>query len=324
MTRTIIAAAGPIQQSDVDAFELPSGFAIRVASLSTPEETAEATRDAAAVMVAQNPLTAAHIEALGPAVRLIARTGSGLDAIDLAAAERRGLTVYHVPDYCTAEVATHAVALILAVQRRLLEGDRVARTDFDDWRQVGVIAPLDELSVGVLGGGRIGRAAIARLRPLVRDVALYDPYIADAPDGVPLIADLDVLLRRTDILTVHLPLTPETRGMIGARELALLRPGAIIVNVSRGGLVDQTALCDALWSSHLAGAALDVTDPEPPRPDDPILAAPNLVLSPHIGWYSTAAQVRARMQSMAGIVALLEGREPPTGRIAVAGRVAAS
>ena len=111
-----------------------------------------------------------------------------------------------------------------------------------------------------------------------------------------------------------------TTPALGARELAMLRPGAIVVNVSRGGLVDQAALADALRSGHLAGAGLDVTDPEPPAAGDPILDAPNLVLSPHIGWYSTAAQVRARTQSIAGIAALLDGREPTTGRIAVDGR----
>ena len=320
MTRTIVAAEGPIRQADLAEYEVPGDLEIRVESMATPAEAAAATRDADAVMVAQNPLTAAHIEALGPGVRLIARTGSGLDAIDLEAARRRGLTVYHTPDYCTAEVATQAVALILAVQRRIIAGDRVARADFDDWRSIGVIAPLDELSAGVIGGGRIGAAAIARLRPLVREVALYDPYLTEAPEGVELVADLDTLLRRTDVLTVHLPLTAESRGMIGARELALLRPGAIVVNVSRGGIVDQAALIDALRSGHLAGAGLDVTDPEPPPAGDPIFDAPNLILSPHVGWYSTAAQVRARSQSMAGIVALLDGREPSTGRIAVEGR----
>ncbi len=324
MTYTIIAAEGPIRQLDADEFEAAGDIRVHVRSLRTPDETRGATRDADAVLVAQNPLTAAHIDAFGPRVRLIARTGSGLDAIDLEAAERRGITVFHTPDYCTAEVATQAVALILAIQRRILEGDRVARTAFEDWRRVGVIAPLDELSVGVIGGGRIGQAAIERLRPLVRDIALYDPYIAEAPPGVPLIAELDDLLRRTDILTLHVPLTPETRGMIGARELALLRPGAIVVNVSRGGIVDQAALADALRSDHLAGAGLDVTDPEPPPPGDPLLDAPRLILSPHIGWYSTSAQVRARSQSIAGLVALLEGRAPSTGRIAVAGRAPGS
>jgi D-3-phosphoglycerate dehydrogenase len=319
MTRTIVAAQNPILQADLADYAIPGDLSFRVEPLVTPEQTAAATRDADAVMVAQNPLTAAHIEAFGPNVRLIARTGSGLDAIDLEAAERRGLTVYHVPDYCTAEVATQALALILAVQRRVMEGDRIVRA-VEDWRAIGRVAPLDEQTAGVIGAGRIGRAAIARLRPFVRAVLAYDPYLDAAPDGVELVPDLDAMLRRTDVLTLHLPLTDESRGMIGARELALLRPGAIVVNVSRGGIIDQAALVDALRSGHLAGAGLDVTDPEPPAADDPLMDAPNLVLSPHVGWYSTAAQARARTQSIAGIVALLDGHEPTTGRIAVDGR----
>jgi lactate dehydrogenase-like 2-hydroxyacid dehydrogenase len=174
VTRTIVAAENPIRQEDLAAYDVPGELTFRVQPLVTPEETAAATRDADVVMVAQNPLTAAHIAALGPGVRFVARTGSGLDAIDLDAARRRGLTVYHVPDYCTAEVATQAMALILAVQRRVLEGDRIVRA-FDDWRSIGRVAPLDELTAGVVGGGRIGRATIDRLRPFVREVLLHDP-----------------------------------------------------------------------------------------------------------------------------------------------------
>src|SRR5689334_19869744 len=169
MTRTIVAAENPILQADLADYAIPGDLSFRVVPLVTPEQTAAATRDADAVMVAQNPLTAAHIDALGPNVRLIARTGSGLDAIDLEAAERRRLTVYHVPDYCTAEVATQALALILAVQRRVMEGDRIVRA-VEDWRGIGRVAPLDEQTAGVIGAGRIGRAAIARLRPFVREV----------------------------------------------------------------------------------------------------------------------------------------------------------
>lgn len=319
MTRTIVAAENPIRQAELAAYELPDGLAIRVDPLATPEQVAAATVDADVVMVAQNPLTAAHIAAFGPRVRLIARTGSGLDAIDLEAARSRGVTVYHVPDYCTAEVATQAMALLLAVQRRVLEGDRVVRSA-EDWRAIGRVAPLDELTAGVIGGGRIGRATIERLRPFVREVLLYDPYLDAAPEGVELVAHLDDMLRRTDVLTLHLPLTEESRGIIGAHELGLLRPGAIVINVSRGGLIDQAALAAALRSGHVAGAGLDVTEPEPPPAGDPILEAPNLVLSPHVGWYSTAAQQRAMARTMAGIAALLDGREPTTGRIAVDSR----
>ncbi len=174
--------------------------------------------------------------------------------------------------------------------------------------------------VGVIGGGRIGLATISRLRPLVDRIALFDPYAPTAPADIKRVATLDELLGFTDILTVHLPLTDGTRGLVGSRELALLRPGSIVVNVSRGGIVDQVALCDALRSGHLAGAGLDVTDPEPPSTDDPLFDTPRLILTPHIGWYSTAAQLRALRQSLAGTIAILDGHLPADGRLAVAGR----
>ena len=317
MTPTIVLAAGTMHDT-VPETEAAAGRAgIRLASIDTPEQVREETRDAVAVVVTVNPLTEAHIAALGAGVRVIGRAGTGLDAIDLAAARARGLFVYHTPDYCTSEVATHAVALMLAVQRRLVDADRQARVDFKGWRALGPIPPLDELTAGVIGGGRIGRAVMARLRPLVGHIVSYDPFIDSAPDGVERVDSLDELLRRSHIVTLHMPLTAETRGLIGSRELELLPEGAIVVNVSRGGLVDETALRLALESGHLAGAALDVLTSEPPRPDDPLLDAPRLILTPHLAWYSTASERRVRTQVIDGVLACLAGEPPRTGRIAV-------
>jgi D-3-phosphoglycerate dehydrogenase / 2-oxoglutarate reductase len=157
----------------------------------------------------------------------------------------------------------------------------------------------------------------ARLRPFVKDIVMFDPYIDAAPDGVERVDSLDDLLRRSGIVTLHMPLTPETRGMISAREIGLMPEGAIIVNVSRGGLVDQGDLRAALESGRLAGAALDVLTTEPPRPDDPILGAPRLLLSPHLAWYSSASEIRVRTQVLDGVLACLAGEAPRTGRIAV-------
>jgi D-3-phosphoglycerate dehydrogenase len=313
----IVIAEGTIRETSVEETHLGSRAEVRLARLESPEQVREATRDAEAVIVTTNPLTAAHIAALGDGVRVIGRAGTGLDAIDLEAARARGIIVYHTPDYATSEVATHALALILAVQRRLLDADRQARTDFTGWRALTPIPPLDELTAGVVGGGRIGRAVIARLRPFVKDIVLYDPFIDAAPDGVQRVDSLDDLLRRSAILTLHMPLTPETRGMIGARELGLMPEGAIVVNVSRGGLVDEGDLRAALESGRLAGAALDVLATEPPRPDDPILGAPRLLLSPHLAWYSSASERRVRTQVLDGVLACLAGEAPRTGRIAV-------
>ncbi len=317
MTPLIVVAEGTIRQLDVEEAHLAGRGTARLARIETPDQVREATRDAQAVVVTVNPLTAAHIAALGDGVRVIARAGTGLDAIDLEAARARGLFVYHTPDYCTSEVATHAVAQILALQRRLVDADRIARTDFGNWRALTPIPPLDALTAGVVGGGRIGRAVMARLLPFVAHILTYDPFLDSAPDGVERVDSLDELLRRSDIVTLHMPLTPETRGMIGARELGLLPDGAIVVNVSRGGLIDEAELRVALEGGRLAGAALDVFAPEPPPPDSPILGAPRLLMSPHLAWYSSASERRVRTQVLDGVLACLAGDPPRTGRIAV-------
>lgn len=317
MTPLIVVAEGTIRVTDVEEAHLAGRGAVRLARIDTPEQVREATLDAQAVVVTTNALTAEHIAALGDGVRVIGRAGTGLDAIDLEAARARGLFVYHTPDYCTGEVATHALALILAVQRRLVEADRQARTDFTGWRALTPIPPLDALTAGVVGGGRIGRAVATRLLPFVKAVVVYDPYIDSVPEPLERVDSLDDLLRRSDILTLHMPLTPETRGMIGAREIGLMPQGAIVVNVSRGGLVDEGDLRAALESGRLAGAGLDVLATEPPPADDPILGAPRLTLSPHFAWYSSVSEVRVRTQAIDGVIACLAGDTPLTGRIAV-------
>lgn len=317
MTPLIVLAQGTLQGTALEESHVGSRADIRLARLETPDQVREATRDAQAVVVTTNPLTAAHIAALGDGVRVIGRAGTGLDAIDLEAARARGLFVYHTPDYCTSEVATHALALILAVQRRVIEADRQARVDFTGWRALGAIPPMDELTAGVVGAGRIGRAVMDRLRPFVAHVITYDPYIESTPEGVERVGSLDDLLRRSDVVTLHMPLTAETRGMIGTRELGLLPDGAIVVNVSRGGLIDEADLRTALESGRLAGAALDVLVKEPPPADDPIFGAPRLVLSPHLGWYSSASERRVRTQVVDGVLACLDLVAPATGRIAV-------
>lgn len=323
MTALIVVAKGTVQDTAVEEAHLAGRGVVRLATIDSPAQVRDATRDAEAVVVTTNPLGAEHIAALGERVRVIGRAGTGLDAIDLEAARARGLFVYHTPDYCTSEVATHALAMILAVHRHLLGADQQARTAFSDWRALGPIPPLDELTAGVVGGGRIGRAVMARLLPFVKEVITYDPYLDAVPEGVKRAGSLDDLLRRSDIVTLHVPLTADTRGLIGARELGLLPDGAILVNVSRGGLVDEADLRAALESGRLAGAALDVLASEPPRPDDPILGAPALLLSPHIAWYSSASERRVRTQVIDGVLACLAGVVPQTGRIAVDPRGAA-
>ncbi len=290
---------------------------VRVASLSTADEVALETQSTDGVIITTNPFPGELIERLGPNVRIIARAGIGLDAIDLEAAEERGIAVFHTPDYATDEVATHAVALILALNRKIVAANDLCRRDWSGWKQLGSIEPLYEQTAGVVGAGRIGRATADRLVPLMGRVLIYDPYVTDLPDRVERVGSLDDLLSRSDVLTLHMPLTDETRGLIGRRELSSMREGAIVVNVSRGPLIDEGALAEALVDGHIGGAGLDVLEQEPPKDDAPILTAPNVILSPHLGWYSVASERRTRTMAIDGMVDYLSGRHPRAGRLAV-------
>ncbi len=317
MPYTFVLAAGTFSDTRIEEQHLTSqSVAVRLASLSTPEDVARETVAADGVIVTTNPLPDAAISRLGPRVRIIGRAGIGLDAIDLAAAERRGIAVFHCPDYATEEVATHAVAMILALNRRVTQGDLVARHGWTGWREIAPLLPLHEQTVGVVGCGRIGRAVIQRVLPLAGAVLASDPYVATPPAGATLVP-LDDLLHRSDVVTLHSPLTPQTRHLIGQRELALMKEGAFLVNVSRGALVEQTALVEALRTGALAGAGLDVLEEEPPPADAPILTAPHVLLSPHVAWYSVASERRARTDTVDGMIAYLDGRPLHAGRLAV-------
>jgi D-3-phosphoglycerate dehydrogenase / 2-oxoglutarate reductase len=257
------------------------------------------------------------LDALPGSVRAPSRAGIGLDSIDLAAAAERKLAVIHQPDYATAEVATHAVALMLALNRRLLRADRVARNGWLETAEFGEIEPIEECTVGIVGLGRIGSAVAERVRPLAKEIIAFDPAVSYAPRGVTLVSALSELLRRSNILTLHLPLADETRRLIGADELALLPQGALLINVARGGIVDEDALVEALASGHLQGAALDVLEQEPPASTSPLLMAPNVILSPHIAWMSNSAESRLKRQAVQSLLDFLVGRELSAGRLAV-------
>ena len=287
------------------------------ASLDTPADIAAATADAAAVLITIHRMSDEHIAALGPDVRVIGRAGIGLDTIDLDAARRRGIAVYHTPDYCVDEVADQTLTSILMLQRRMADQQRVARAAGWPDRASLRIHALAVTTVGVVGAGRIGRAVLARLAPFgVRRLA-FDPFAADVPAGVEASATLEELLGASDIVTLHLPLLPETRGLLSEARIRAMRPGSFLVNVSRGPLVDTRALAAALRDGHLGGAAVDVYEPEPPTADDPLLDAPNTILTPHHAWHSIEAESRARSQTLEAVLAVIDGREPADGRLAV-------
>jgi D-3-phosphoglycerate dehydrogenase len=320
MSLTLVAASAPPMNPEVIA-----GYARRYevevhsVPLVTPEDAAAHTVGADGVLVSTNPLPSAVIAAMAPSVRLIARAGVGIDAIDLDAAERRGIAVFHTPDYCVPEVATHTLALVLALNRRLFAADRVARADWTDWRSFAPIVPMSELSVGLVGYGRIGRAVGELLLPLAGRVLVHDPYVRVDRVGVESVPTLADLLGASDIVSLHLPLNAETTALMGPEQFSSMRPGAAFVNVSRGGLVDESALAAALSSGRLSGAALDVLANEPPPAGAALLGLANVILTPHNAWYSTASEQRVWTMTFEGVLDALQGRPLRHGRIVPVG-----
>jgi glyoxylate reductase len=246
---------------------------------------------------------ASVIEA-APRLKAIANMAVGTDNVDLEAAAARDIPVGNTPDVLTDATADLAFALLLALARRIVPGAEMVRSGaWRTWEPAADLgADLAEATLGILGWGRIGQAVARRAEGFGMEVVH-----SSRSSGVP----LEELLERADFVSVHTPLTPETRHLIDADALARMKPTALLVNTARGGVVDQEALRTALPEGTIAGAALDVTDPEPLPADDPLLDAPNLLVVPHVG--SATVRTRAKMAAMAvdNLLAALDGRPMP-------------
>jgi D-3-phosphoglycerate dehydrogenase len=319
VTPVVVVGASAFADPDALIAHFAGVAELRFRDVSTPAAVESATAGADGIVVALHPLRRAHIEAFGPGVKVIGRAGVGLDSIDLEAAESLGVAVVNEPSYGATEVASHGVAMMLALQRNLLRADRYVRDGWSGGLGLGTIKPVDELTVGLAGCGRIGSAAACMLRGLVGEVLAYDPLAPALPDGVIRIDSLEELLARSDVVSLHMPLTDETRGVINAKTIAAMRPGAILVNVSRGPLVDEKALTEALESGQLAGAGLDVFEVEPLPADSPLLAAPNTIFSPHMAAHSVRAMWRLAMWTIGDTVEWIGTRRVSNGSIVIAG-----
>ena len=223
--------------------------------------------------------------------------------MDTEAAREHRVWVCNVPDYGTTEVALHAVGMLLAVLRNLAGHDREVRAGRWDYHLGGELRRPDSLTLGVVGLGRIGRMTAQRAAPWFGAVVGYDPHLPDSvwPEGFERV-DLPDLFARSSAVTLHLPLTDATRGLVGFDLLERMPTGSYVVNTSRGGLVDLDALYEALQSGRLAGAALDVLPQEPPPMDHPLLRHPRALITPHVAWYSEEAEVELRRKAAQNIV----------------------
>ncbi|HEY4917922.1 MAG TPA: D-glycerate dehydrogenase [Solirubrobacteraceae bacterium] len=262
----------------------------------------EHVRDAEGLLCLLTDRIDAELLASARELRVISNFAVGCDNIDLAAAAERGIVVGRTPDVLTDATADLTIALMLAVARHLPAAEQHARSgEWRTWEPAGWLGlELRGATLAIVGPGRIGRAVATRAEAFGMDVTLVGRT-----------TELRTSLAGADVVSLHAPLTAATRHLIDAATLRAMRPGAILINTSRGGLIDQTALRIALESGHLGGAGLDVTDPEPPAPEDPLLGAPNLIVLPHIGSATHKARAAMTQRSVENLLAGLEGEPLP-------------
>ncbi len=276
-----------------------------------PETVLQATQDADGVIMQYAPLDERVIAAMRKC-RVISKYAIGVDLIDIDAATRKGICVANVPDYCTEEVATFTLALILGMSRKVPHLDRLVRRGIWNCRLVSPVYTLRECTVGLVGFGKIARDVLGKLAPFGPDVLVYDPFVEAeevARAGARRV-ELDELLRLADVVSIHVPLLASTRHMFSMDKFRLMKKTAFLVNMGRGPLIKETDLIAALQEKIIAGAALDVTDPEPIRADNPLLTMDNVVVTPHAAYNTEQSQFRLQTFTAESVVEVLSGFYP--------------
>jgi len=270
-----------------------------------------AAKDAALILTCYSEISGPVIEAAA-GLKGIVKYGVGVDAIDIAAATERGVIVANCPAYGSDTVADHAFALLIALARRLPELDRIMRADGWAWPEPGLLGrDLAGKTIGLVGLGRIGTAMARRCQGFAMRILVSDPYVTEAPDGLDVaFTDLETMLAESDFVSIHCVLTDETRGLIGTEELGLMKRGALLIDVSRGAIVDEAALVRALDQERIGGAGFDVFPGEPLTPAHPLQGRDNVLLTPHLAWYTAEALQRVEEQTLQSILDILAGRVP--------------
>ena len=276
------------------------------------EETIELVRDANAIISGDSPLTNQILEN-AKFLKIIARVGVGYDNVDLDAATRRRIIVTNVPGALSDSVAEHTILLMLAVARRLVVADKSVREGrWADYFQHAPSFELNGKTLGLIGLGAIGSAVAQRAKAFNMEVLVYDPYVDE--NRVTRIGyrrvELDRLLRESDVVSIHSPLTAETKNLIGERELNLMKKSAILINTARGTVVDESSLIEALKKGTIAGAGMDVLAHEPPHQDNPLLTLENVILTPHCAAFALDALRRLWFACSDAVLRVLSGELP--------------
>ena len=309
-----ILVVEPVAQAGIDLLSASHDVEHRM-GLSREEllrELADAGGRDALVVRSQTRVDAELLTAAAPRLSVVGVASVGIDRIDVEAATRAGVMVVNAPTGNTIAAAEHTMALILSLLRQIPSADASVRAG--EWERARYTGrELRGKTLGVIGLGKIGRAVARRAAGFEMRVVASDPYLTEdqaAEAGAKLVGMAE-LLHRSDVITVHTPLTAQTRNLLGRAQLEATRPGAFVLNVARGGIVDEAALADALASGHLGGAAVDVYSAEPMAPDNPLRGAPNVVLTPHLGASTAEAQDRVGLEMAEQVLMALGGVTPP-------------
>jgi D-3-phosphoglycerate dehydrogenase len=306
---------GRFHQDGMKLIEARPDVAYEVVDGADEAELCEKIRDADGVTI-RTSLLRAHVLDRAERLKVVSRHGVGYDNIDVAALTRRRIPLAIAADANATAVAEHTLYFMLALAKQGLRHDRATREG--QWAVRNDLGPVDLLGrrVLVMGFGRIGREVAKRCAAFGMAVMVYDPYVQanviEAAGDYRSVPDFEAALPETDVLTVHMPLGADSRGLIGAAELAALPAHAFVINAARGGIIDETALHDALTSGKIAGAALDVFDQEPPPLDHPLFALDNVILSPHNAGLSKEAAIRMAISTARNALAGIDGKLDPS------------
>jgi D-3-phosphoglycerate dehydrogenase len=282
----------------------------RMAASPAADDILAVARDADAVLVTYAKLPGDLLRQL-KACKAIGRFGLGVDNIDLPAAKALGIAVNYVPDYCLHEVSDHAMALVLALARKVTLSNTLVQSGRWELPPLVPLRRLEGQVLGLVGFGNIPRKVAPKAQAFGLKVLTYDPYVSGdmlAAAGVEGVS-FDDLLARSDFISVHAPLLPATRGLINAAAFAKMKKGAFLINTARGPLVDEAALVAALNSGHLGGAALDVVTTEPPGKDSPLIGRDNVILTPHTAFYSVEALEELQTKCASDVARVLSGEK---------------
>jgi D-3-phosphoglycerate dehydrogenase len=283
---------------------------VTILSSSTEEAAKNAVVDAEAVVLRTNVHFTRGLIAAAKKLKLISRTGVGVDNVDVAAATERGIMVCNTPGVNTSSVAEQTLGLMLALAKRIRVMDNAVREGNWKIRNASATVDVHGTTLGLVGVGAIG-AAVGRLcaRALEMNVIAFDPYVKEN-QGITLRPRLEDIFREADFVSIHVPYTSSTHHLVDGRMLSLMKRDAYLINTARGAVVDEKALADALSGGHIAGAGLDVLEEEPPKTDNPLLRLGNVVLTPHVSALTRECEARAALMAVNAVVDYLAGRQP--------------